>query len=102
MGPKPGSATDSQCLTIDKPVGCTRKSDTIMSPSARHYDFYNNVVCNIPGWLHQGTAIRTMDMLEFQETHGVTGSLLEIGVMCGRYFSILIRSATRTGSRVVG
>lgn len=72
------------------------------STPAERYDFYHNVVSGIPGWLHQGTAIRTMDMLEFQEDRGIAGSVLEIGVMCGRYFSILVRSAARTGSRAVG
>jgi len=72
------------------------------STPAERYDFYNQVVCNIPGWLHQGTAIRTMDMLEFQEDQGIAGSVLEIGVMCGRYFSILVRSAAKTGSTAVG
>jgi hypothetical protein len=70
--------------------------------SAERYAFYHKVVCAIPGWLQQGAAIRTMDMLEFQEDRGITGSVLEIGVMCGRYFSILVRSAARMGSRAVG
>lgn len=70
--------------------------------SATKYDFYHKVVCSIPGWLEQGAAIRTLDMLEFQEDSGVTGSLLEIGVHAGRYFSILVRSAARTNARVVG
>lgn len=43
-----------------------------------------------------------MDLLDFQEASGVKGSLLEIGVWCGRYVSMLVRSAARTGSRVVG
>jgi hypothetical protein len=43
-----------------------------------------------------------MDILEYQEEHGIAGSLLEIGVFSGRYFSILLRSASRTNSRVVG
>ncbi len=72
------------------------------SPKSERYQFYNNVVCNIPGWLQQGAAIRTIDMLEFQEDSGITGSVLEIGVMCGRYFSILVRSAARAGSKAVG
>ena len=67
-----------------------------------NYAFYRSVVTSVPGWLHQGAAIRTMDMLDFQESCGVKGSLLEIGVWCGRYLSMLVRSATRTGSRVVG
>jgi hypothetical protein len=73
----------------------TTKSDA-------NYEFYHNVVCAIPGWLNQGAAIRTMDMLEFQEEQGMRGALLEIGVHAGRYFSILVRSAARTKSRVVG
>jgi predicted O-methyltransferase YrrM len=70
--------------------------------SSPNYQFYRNVVCRVPGWLEQGAAIRTMDMLDYQERNGITGSLLEIGVWCGRYLSILLRSAVRTNSRVVG
>lgn len=66
------------------------------------YDFYKHVVTHIPGWLHQGAAIRTMDILEFQEREAVQGTLLEIGVMCGRYFSILLRSAANTQSKILG
>jgi hypothetical protein len=74
----------------------------VPSEAAERYAFYNGVVCNIPGWLQQGAAIRTMDILEFQEDRQIAGSVLEIGVMCGRYFSILLRSAARVGSRAVG
>ena len=70
--------------------------------SEANYDFYHKVVTGIPGWLQQGAAIRTMDMLDFQETLGIDGSLLEIGVWSGRYLAILVRSAARTNSRVVG
>src|ERR1700710_2130707 len=34
-----------------------RVEDTLASTSTERYDFYNHVVCNIPGGLHQGTAI---------------------------------------------
>jgi hypothetical protein len=74
----------------------------VASTTAERYQFYDNVVRNIPGWLEQGAAIRTIDMLEFQEDHRITGSVMEIGVMCGRYFSILVRSAARIGSKAVG
>jgi SAM-dependent methyltransferase len=72
------------------------------STTAERYEFYHKVVSTIPGWLHQGAAIRTIDMLEFQEDTGIAGSVLEIGVLCGRYFSILVRSAARTGARALG
>jgi hypothetical protein len=42
-----------------------------------NYSFYKTIVEPIPGWLHRGAAIRTMDMLEFQERSGLKGSLLE-------------------------
>ena len=74
----------------------------MQTKSERNYEFYQSVVCAIPGWLNQGAAIRTMDMLEFQEEQGMRGPLLEIGVWAGRYFPILVRSAARTNSRVVG
>src|SRR5690348_15411573 len=74
----------------------------MVSDAAAKYEFYNKVVCNIAGWLHQGAAIRTIDILEFQEEKGIAGSLLEIGVFSGRYFSILLRSASRTDARIVG
>ncbi len=66
------------------------------------YEFYRDVVVPIPGWLHQGAAIRTIDMLEFQERSGVTGSLLEIGIYCGKYLSILMRHAARSKSVAFG
>jgi acyl carrier protein phosphodiesterase len=85
-------------LWIDRRSG----DNAMASTPAEHYDFYHRTVCNIPGWLHQGTAIRTMDILEFQEDRGIVGSVLEIGVLCGRYFSILLRSAARASSRALG
>jgi hypothetical protein len=67
-----------------------------------NYSFYKTIVEPIPGWLHRGAAIRTMDMLEFQERSGLKGSLLEIGVYCGKYLSILIRHAGTSQSIVLG
>jgi hypothetical protein len=66
------------------------------------YDYFNEFVAPIPGWLHRGAAIRTMDMLAFQERSGVTGSLVEIGVDCGKYFSVLMRHTARTKSVALG
>jgi len=43
-----------------------------------------------------------MDLLSFQESQGINGPLLEIGIFMGRYLSVLIQSALRTGSKVVG
>jgi hypothetical protein len=64
--------------------------------------FLETVVHPIPGWLDDYTALRTMDLLEFQETSGLGGSLLEIGVFAGRYFSILLNSARRSEAAIVG
>jgi hypothetical protein len=64
--------------------------------------FLVNVVHNIPGWLVDYTALTTMEILQFQEYTEISGSLLEIGVFAGRYFSILLRSALKSDSVVVG
>jgi len=70
-------------------------------PPDRYY-FWWEVVERIEGWLHRPAAIHTMDMLECQELLGVTGSLLEIGVFSGKYFSILVRHACRCQQVAVG
>src|SRR5206468_11729235 len=54
------------------------------------------------GWLVDYTALTTMDILKFQEQTGISGSIFEIGVYAGRYFSILLRSAVKCGSVIVG
>jgi hypothetical protein len=56
----------------------------------------------IPGWLFDFAALRTMELLNWQDEQNITGSFLEIGVYCGRYFSLLLRAANRTGATVVG
>jgi hypothetical protein len=66
------------------------------------YDFLHEQVHQVPGWLFDYAAIRTIDLLDWQESSGISGSLLEIGVFAGRYFSILMRSAARSGSVIVG
>lgn len=74
------------------------------APQWLHDDklFLEEYVAKVPGWLFDYTAARTMDLLRWQEEQKKEGSLLEIGVFAGRYFSILARSALRTGSRIVG
>jgi len=64
--------------------------------------FLVNVVHGIPGWLVDYTALTTMDILKFQEQTGMSGSIFEIGVFAGRYFAILLRSAIKSNSVIVG
>lgn len=64
--------------------------------------FLQTVVHTIPGWLEDYTALRTMDLLDWQECGEIRGSLLEIGIFAGRYFSLLLRSATRASDPIVG
>jgi len=64
--------------------------------------FLINVVHGIPGWLVDYTALTTMDVLKFQEKTGISGSIFEIGVFAGRYFVILLRSAIKSNSVIVG
>jgi hypothetical protein len=64
--------------------------------------FLHELVAKVPGWLEDYAALRTMDLLTLQERAPITGSLLEIGVAWGRYFALLLRSAVRTGERIVG
>lgn len=64
--------------------------------------FQDDVVDKIQGWLTRVTSLRTMDILAFQEENEINGSLLEIGVFCGKYFSLLARSAYATNSKLLG
>ena len=73
-----------------------------MQPDESNYEFLRRVVHATPGWLVDFTAILTMDLLAYQASQNARGSLLEIGVFQGRYFAILLRSALRTDSRLVG
>lgn len=72
-----------------------------MSTGTSKYDIYGQIE-NIPGWLNTVTAHRTFDILEWQTTSGIAGNLMEIGVFCGRYFSILITSAISAGEKAFG
>jgi hypothetical protein len=64
--------------------------------------FLHDLVSQIPGWLEDFAALRSMDLLSLQERAGISGPLLEIGVFLGRYFALLVRSAVRTGERIAG
>jgi hypothetical protein len=64
-------------------------------------EYYDQVVVHINGWLERYAAMSTMWLLHHQETADLTGALLEIGVFCGRYLSILARSAAKTHSLVL-
>jgi hypothetical protein len=66
------------------------------------YTFLHQVVHTLPGWLEDFSAVRTIDLLRFQEVEEIAGPLLEIGVFQGRYYSILLESAVRSRSRVIG
>lgn len=63
--------------------------------------FYKGVE-EIAGWLNPVTGHRTVDLLNWQVEAGVKGNLLEIGVFCGKYFSLLVDSADRNGDQVLG
>jgi hypothetical protein len=65
------------------------------------YKLYERI-SNVPGWLNLVTAHRTIDILRWQLGNGITGSLMEIGIYCGRYFSILLNNAKASGSPVLG
>ena len=64
--------------------------------------FLETVVDPMIGWLDRYAAKRTLDLLEYQERNAVDGSLYEVGIYHGKYFSLLARSAALTGSKVVG
>lgn len=66
------------------------------------YDFLQNTVHRLEGWLEDYAALRSLDLLWWQEQKGVRGPLVEIGVFRGRYFSLLLESAARTGDAVLG
>lgn len=64
--------------------------------------FLRDYVQRIPGWLDDYAALRTMNLLHWQERNGIGGPLFEIGVYWGRYLALMLRSALRTKERVVG
>lgn len=63
--------------------------------------FYDGVE-KIAGWLNPMTGHRTIDLLNWQVESGIEGNLFEIGVFCGKYFSLLVDSAAKNGDHVLG
>ena len=76
-------------------------TSNVMASRIEDYILYQRIK-SVPGWLNEVTAHRTIDILTWQEESDIAGNLLEIGVFCGRYFSILLNSGRRTGSTVLG
>ena len=64
--------------------------------------FFTAIIDHVPGFLDPYAAKRTMDLLEYQEGNEIAGSLYEVGLFYGKYFSVLLRSATLRQSRIVG
>ena len=75
-----------------------------LTPDAAGKDRY--AICKkaeaIHGWLEPAAARRTVDILRWQETQAAPGNLMEIGVMCGKYFALLLDSALRRDDTVLG
>lgn len=59
-------------------------------------------VNKIAGWLNRPAALRTVDILNWQKARGINGAVLEIGVFCGKYFSLLVASAADGGEQALG
>jgi hypothetical protein len=65
-------------------------------------DFLRRVTSRLEGWLTDDDAAVTADLLRAQEAWEGDAPLVEIGVYCGKYLSLLVASAARTRSRVLG
>jgi len=65
-------------------------------------DFLRRVTSCLEGWLTDDDAAVTADLLRAQEGWEGDAPLVEIGVYCGKYLSLLLASAARTRSRVLG
>lgn len=65
------------------------------------YELYARIE-KLNGWLNKPAAYFTFDLLNWQDENKVEGGIVEIGVFCGKYFSILMESALRTGSPILG
>ena len=65
------------------------------------FDFYAELG-KIQGWLMPVAGKRTRELLEWQTGVGIKGSLLEIGVFCGKYFALLVEAAKRDGGHALG
>lgn len=78
------------------------ENELVQTGTPEQYKFLKEIVQGINGWLIDYTAIRTMDLLEWQRQLPCHGPLLEIGVFEGRYFSILARASAEFGDRLIG
>ena len=65
-------------------------------------DFIGRITRRLEGWLTDDDAAVTAELLRLQEAWEGDAPLVEIGVYCGRYLSLLLASAARTRSRVLG
>ncbi len=65
-------------------------------------EFFKRVTEPLQGWLLPQAAIRTLDLLDWQVANRVRGGLLEIGVFCGKYFSLLLHSANAAKEKILG
>jgi len=74
--------------------------DVTFDPADSH--FFETVTAHIEGWLQDYAARLTVQILRFQETGDAGKPLVEIGVYAGKYLSLLMASAARTRSTVVG
>ena len=59
-------------------------------------------VDQVPGWLARPAALTTIELLDWQASMNFKGGILEIGVFCGKYFSILLNGAMQTGEKILG
>jgi hypothetical protein len=64
--------------------------------------FLETVTGRIEGWLDDYAGRLTAQILRFQEVGDAGKPLVEIGVYAGKYLSLLMASAARTKSTVVG
>ncbi|MFM8415032.1 MAG: class I SAM-dependent methyltransferase [Planctomycetota bacterium] len=72
---------------------------SVLDPDA---EFIGRVTSHLEGWLTDDDAAVTADLLRLQEGWAADAPLVEIGVYCGKYLSLLMHSAARTGSQVFG
>ena len=65
-------------------------------------DFFQRTIDGIEGWLAEYAALVTMALFDVQDQRQVRGPLVEIGIFKGKYFSILMREAKRSGDTAFG
>ncbi|RYG28911.1 MAG: class I SAM-dependent methyltransferase [Burkholderiales bacterium] len=73
-----------------------------LAPDGDEYAFIEQHTKNIPGWLEDYAAVRTIQLLAWQQEQGIKGPFVEIGVFAGKYLSILVRAAALSDERVIG